>query len=329
MKNQTQIHTYLHHKFYRNLQDLKLNVNINPIIIAISGGQDSICLIKLLQDFKKYLKPLLKIEYIYIDHQWKNDSIYQVKHLSNFIKNMHEKIYVYQIKHITTSEKHARKLRYQLIIKHSIKYKKVTIMTAHTETDKIETFWLQIMRGTGINGATSLNKQIILDNGIQFLRPLINFKRADLYWFCRQFCLPIWSDITNYTYHINRNRLRNELIPYIKQYFQNNIEQQIQKFLDICQIDNEYIKQNAIKLYLMSRHSKNIALNYTLIKKQHIALQKRTLQIFFYHNLNIILYHDILNQLIRFIKEDMNTHNNTITIKRINLIIYRNWIYIS
>lgn len=319
--------TYLHKKFYENIHYLCKGRNSHSVIIAISGGQDSLCLIKLLQDFKKVHGHILEIDYIYIDHQWKQDSKKQIEHLVNFIDCMNEKIYIYQINSTIRSETEARKARYQLLANHSICYRKPVIMTAHTANDKIETFVNQMIRGTSIDGATSLTIYRILESNIQVWRPLINFTRIEINWLCRKYYLPIWSDMTNYSYWIYRNRIRNELLPYLKKYFQQNIEIQINKFLDSSRIDNEYIKQNAVKLYLVSRHNTSIAINYKLIKQQHVSLRIRTLQIFLYHNLNInINYHLIKG----FIKELNNVaeHKTKITFFNIHVYTYCNWIYI-
>nr|WCH58109.1 lysidine synthase [Cystoclonium purpureum f. stellatum] len=273
--------TYLHRKFYHKINKFLINHSTNAILIAISGGQDSLCLIKLVEDFNKRYNLILKITYIYIDHQWKKDSQKQINHLTNIIKTTNQNIIIYQIKNIFKSEIKARQTRYQILLKHALKYKYSSIITAHTKTDKAETFIQQIIRGTSLNGITSFNEQRKLHKNLYMQRPLLDFTRYEINWFCRKFKLPIWSDITNYEYKIPRNRLRNELIPYINRYFTTNIEAKINNFLNISNLENEYIKQNAIKLYLQSRHEINIALNYKLIHKQHIALQKRTLQIFF------------------------------------------------
>lgn len=327
MLNITNQTTHLHQKFYNNIRYLCKNYKLHSVIVAISGGQDSLCLIKLLQDFKKVYIHTLNIDYIYIDHQWKKDSKQQIEHLVNLINCMNEKIYIYQINNNITSETNARTARYQLLTHHSVYSRTPIIMTAHTLNDTIETFINQVIRGTGIDGATSLTIYRILESNIQIWRPLINFTRIEINWLCRKYYLPIWSDITNYSYYIYRNRIRNELLPYLKQYFQQNIEIQINKFLDSSRIDNEYIKQNAIKLYLISRHNKNIAINYTLIKKQHISLIIRTLQIFLYHNLNIKINYHLIRELIH--KLNKITENKTkIACCNIYLYIYYNWIYI-
>uniref|UniRef100_UPI00300395C9 tRNAIle-lysidine synthetase n=1 Tax=Anunuuluaehu liula TaxID=3049639 RepID=UPI00300395C9 len=325
--NKIQMYTYLHKKFYDAISTLLESKSVCSILIAISGGQDSLCLIKLMQDYVKKYKFKLHISYIYIDHQWKKDSKQQVEHLINLIKIRQEKIYIYQIQYITKSELEARNLRYQILIQHAKIYRYSIIMTAHTNTDKIETFLQQLIRGTSIDGATSLTNKRHLNQHIKIIRPLINFTRLDINWFCRKFMLPVWSDNSNYEYNINRNRLRNELLPYLNQYFFFNIEKQIHYFLTISDIENEYIKQNTIKLYLMSRHKTTLALNCLLLNKQHIALQARTLQIFVYHNFNKTFNRNILKKLIL----QVNTTNiNYSIIKWENLYLkkYDNWLYI-
>lgn len=318
--------TYLHKKFYINIQKLSKKQLIHSILIAISGGQDSLCLIKLIQYLKKYYIPSLIISYIYIDYQWKKDSQEQIKHLINIINNNGE-VNIYQVKEITISENKARNLRYKIIIRHALKYKHQIIMTAHTNTDTIETFLQQLMRGTSIDGATSLVDKRIISDKTELWRPLLNFKRIEISWFCRKYYIPIWSDITNYEYSIQRNRLRNEFIPYLKKYFCKDIDKKIDSFLNICKVENEYIKQNAIKLYLKSCHKYNMALKYSLLNKQHIALQSRTLQIFFYHNLNKCLPMKILKKIILKIHND-KIKPNTIQWNQVYIKIQNQWLYI-
>nr|YP_009296041.1 tRNA(Ile)-lysidine synthase [Schizymenia dubyi]AOM64976.1 tRNA(Ile)-lysidine synthase [Schizymenia dubyi] len=319
--------THLHQEFNQKiLQILEAN-QIQSVLVAISGGQDSFCLIKLIQDFQKIYNDFPQIEYIYIDHQWRKDCKYQIQHLINYISLIKSCIYIYQIKSLQNSEWQARQLRYQIITKHSQGNQATLILTAHSRTDKIETFFQQLMRGSSLEGITSLTLQRKLSTKKTLVRPLINTDRTDIQWFCRKFNLPIWSDITNYQYKVNRNRLRNEFIPYLKQYFMPNIEKKINSFIDLSYIENEYSKQNAIKLYILSRHKNNIALNYQLMNKQHLAIQVKTLHIFFYHH-----FHKSLEK---------NTRTNTSSCKnksiikhsllwgRLSICIENGWLYIS
>lgn len=72
--------------FEKILNQIVKKYNLNSLLIAISGGQDSICLIKLLEQFNKQKHFIKKIEYLYIDHQWKKDSKIQAEHLINYMK---------------------------------------------------------------------------------------------------------------------------------------------------------------------------------------------------------------------------------------------------
>lgn len=321
------MNTYIHKQFYRTIINLE---DFDSILIAISGGQDSICLIKLIEDFSNRYNLRTKIEYIYIDHQWKKDSKFQTQHLINYLKEKNHHLSIYQIQVTAYSELEARNLRYQLILQHAIKYDFSMIMTAHTKTDRIETFLQKLIRGTSLDGVIGLNYKRKISKNLQIIRPLIMITRMDLNWFCRKFALPIWSDHTNYYYNINRNRLRHELVPYLRKYHMQNIESQISQFIDYSKIDNEYIKQSTVKLYLLIRHSVNIAINYHILQKQHIAIQIRLLQIFFYHNFNKILNRIILDKLLDIINNnEIKKDVHIIQWNNLLINIYNNWVYIT
>nr|AYR06332.1 tRNA(Ile)-lysidine synthase [Renouxia sp.] len=314
--------TFLHNKFRSNLFTL-LQQNIH-VLLAISGGQDSLCLIKLFHDcFPNYNKYL---EAIYIDHQWKEDSIEHIKHIINFTNQIKVKLSIYQIKHLHFSETQTRVLRYKILVRHAQKYGYHQIILGHTQNDRIETFLQNLIRGTSIDGATSLNWIRKIDPTLSIIRPLLNFKRQEITWFCRQFHLPIWSDITNYNYNIKRNRLRYEFMPYLKQYFNPNIEESLSSFLDISHNDNTYIKESTIKLYMISKHKRLISLNINILKQQHITLQQRTLQLFYQYNFNKTIGKSILQKIIAIIN---NKNSIATTIYSNNLVIqYQNgWLY--
>nr|QCI04385.1 tRNA Ile-lysidine synthetase [Antithamnion hubbsii] len=319
---------YLHYEFLKNFYFKIQNSSINKIIIAISGGQDSICLIKLIESIQKSIHFNLKITYLYIDHQWKITSKIQIQHIVNYIKSYQDDIIIYQVKNLPYSETEARKYRYEIIFNHANNYNYELIITGHSLTDKIETCLQKIFRGTSLNGITSLNQDRYIKYKFHLYRPLLNISRHDIKWFCQYFCLPIWSDTTNYYYNIKRNRLRYELVPYLKNYFHPNIEKNINSFLHISNIDNEYIKQNVIKIYLWIRHKKNIAINHQILKKQHLAIQQRIIYLFFFHNFNLFINQEIIyNILVKVNQCNYIPDKISWTIKQI--YIEQKWLYIT
>lgn len=314
------MHTFLHKKLIYNLKK-HLNYKDN-LLIAISGGQDSLCLIKLLIDClnnKNY-----RLEAIYIDYQWQNNSIKHTKQLIHLTKKLAIKLSIYQIKSLTFSEKYARELRYQILIDHAIKYNFSKILLGHNKNDKIETFLHKLFRGTSIEGAIGLVWKRKITSRIYIIRPMLNFTKAEIEWFCRKFNLPIWSDITNYNYLITRNRLRYELIPYLKQYLNLNVIDSIYSFLDLSQVDNDYIKENTIRLYLKIKHHQLVSLNMNLLKQEHITLQKRSLQLFFQYNFNISIKQKTITNIINYSE---NKVSNILQTNNLVIQYKNNWLY--
>lgn len=276
------MHTFLHKKFKLNfVKFLKKN---EGFLIAISGGQDSLCLIKLIHECLRQDK--YKFEAIYIDHQWKKDSLKHSKHIINLIHQVNIPISIYQIKHLVFSEAEARTIRYQILIQHALQNNLTNIITGHNQNDQAETLIQNLIKGSGLDGITGLTIKRKINYNLSIVRPLLDFNREEIGWFCRKFCLPIWSDTSNYNYTIQRNRMRYELLPYLQKYFNPNISESINYFLYLCIDENEYIRENSIKLYIKSKHSKLASLNLNMLQKQHYALQKRTLQIYFHYHFN-------------------------------------------
>ena len=245
------MNTFLHKKFKINI--MKLLTQRRNSLIAISGGQDSLCLIKLIYDcFKNNMD---SFEAVYIDHQWQKDSFKHSKHLANILNKINIPITIYQIKQPTFSEVESRKIRYKILIQHAYNNNIKHIITGHNKNDQTETLLQNLIRSSSLNGITGFTSTKKLNSYISILRPLLNFDKAEIRWFCKKFCLPIWSDKSNYNYNIQRNRLRYELIPYLKKYFNPQIDESINAFVYTCRVDNEYIKENAIKLYIKSLNS--------------------------------------------------------------------------
>nr|CRF40064.1 tRNA Ile-lysidine synthetase [Laurencia snackeyi] len=301
-------------------------------IVAISGGQDSICLLNFIEHFQsryKNSKNNGNISYIYIDHQWRQDSYEQTIHIINYIRFIRRKIYIYQLPNTLLSEKLCRLYRYHLFTKHATKHNNKIIVTGHNETDKVETFLNNFFRGSGLQGTTSLVKQSRINDSIYLLRPLLNLRRNYIYWACKKFYLPIWSDNTNYKYQFERNRVRYELIPYLKKYFHKNIENNINLVLKNCYRDNEYIRQNTIKLYLIIKHPIYIAINHNKLRKQNFALQVKIMQLFCVYNLNFNPKHnEIVKILVRINKNQMCTFF-AIKLESLQMNVNTNWIYIT
>lgn len=208
------------------------------------------------------------------------------------------------------------------------KYK--AILTAHTKTDKIETFFINLLRGTTIEGISSLNLHKKLNYNLNLFRPLISQNRINIHFFCKKWLLPFWSDTTNYDQNIKRNRIRNEILPYFHKYFNSQLTYKLIKFLKTCYYDNEYIKQKVIKLYIHIASNYYTAINTKKLNKEHLSIQTRIIQLFIYHNFYLMLNPKKLLQIINHINTPNRKYFIPITIKWNNIYLYCNntWLYI-
>ena len=294
----------------------------NSILVAVSSGQDSLFLVELLSNYIN--RQNHKIIAVYIDHQWKKDSANHTNHIINLMRTKKIPIIIYQIKLLAISENSARKIRYKTLLKCAKVERCQIIMTGHNKNDKVETFLQNIMRGSGLNGVTNLTLQKQFSRKISILRPLIDTSRSEITRICRLLYLPIWSDVTNYNLEIKRNRLRHELIPYLQNYFNPQIENSLTRFIHLCQDEDEYLKENTLKLYLKTIHKFILCLNLNQLKSQHFILQKRVIKLFFYYHFHQQIKADLLKRILSLDKSKIKSFFflNTIIIYHYNGKIY-------
>nr|YP_010873121.1 tRNA Ile-lysidine synthetase [Nemalion vermiculare]WGV34348.1 tRNA Ile-lysidine synthetase [Nemalion vermiculare] len=318
------MHSFSHIKFITNLKQQTEFTTNSSILLAISYGQDSLCLLKLFLDLKKKYK--FKLGIIHIDHQWRDDTIQSTKHLVNMIKDFNINSYIYQLNPYHYSEIEFRNLRYQIFLDTANTYSYDYIATAHTATDKAETCIRNLFHSSNFDGLNSLLWLRSMSTSVKIVRPILNFTRAEVKWFCHYYILPIWFDYTNIYYKNYRNRLRHEIIPYIKHYYGNDIEIHINQLLDNIYLDSEYLRQSTLKVYLTIRHSSFIALNHTMLLQQHKALQARVLHLFFLHNTNLNVNYLFLMQLIVKVQEN---RKSILKYKDLSIKNNNNWLYLT
>lgn len=295
----------------------------SSILIAVSGGQDSLCLVKLFVDIQKLYN--LKLGIINIDHQWRQDTVINTKHLINILSSLKIRTHIYQIIPASYSESESREMRYQVLLQIAKRHSYAFIATAHSSTDQIETCLYNLMRGSDIDGLNSLVWNRSITNQIKLIRPLLNINRWEIGWFCRYFSLPVWSDTSNLCYAKDRNRIRQELVPYMQYHFQYNIENQVSRFLGHAYIDSEYIRQNSIKLYQRVKHPYFIAINYKVLVSQHPSLKRRVIQLFLLHNINSSLPYHLLNKIIFYLDTSLKFQ---IKYNGINIRNNIKWLYL-
>jgi|TARA_B110000240_G_scaffold184577_1_gene219344 tRNA(Ile)-lysidine synthase len=211
------------------------------ILIACSGGLDSVVLSRLFKELN-YNISLAHCNFSLRGKESDEDEKFVISlagMLSIPVFNKKFNTKAYKIKHKLSTQVAARKLRYQwfdeVCAGHSFDY----LATAHHLDDDLETFLINLSRGTGLKGLTGIP---VMNDKI--IRPFLNFPRADILYYAKEKNSTWREDSSNQTTDYLRNKLRIEVIPRLKEVDLNLLNgfQQTQKNLnESASLVNDYM----------------------------------------------------------------------------------------
>ena len=163
--------THLHAQLHRTLLHRQILPSHQRLLVAVSGGQDSLCLIKLLLDLQPKWGWNLGIAHC--DHRWRSDSEASANHVEQLAKNWGISYYLETASDIPKTEAAARQWRYQALTEIAIAHNYPYIVTGHTASDRAETLLYNLIRGSGADGLSALTwTRPLLDFGL----PILDFR---------------------------------------------------------------------------------------------------------------------------------------------------------
>jgi tRNA(Ile)-lysidine synthase len=270
--------TLLHARVHQTLKKRQLLPKNSKILMAVSGGQDSLCLSKLLLDLQAKWNWHLAIAHC--DHRWHSDAG-MAEWVKNIADNWQIDYYLQEAKSsLPETEAAARTWRYQSLIEIARKENFAYIVTGHTKSDRAETLLYNLIRGAGADGLSSLTWQRRLTPEIQLIRPILDLNRQETLAFCQQFKLPVWFDAVNHNLKYARNRIRQELIPNLQVNFNPQVENSLAQTAELLKADVEYLNTLAQELLKQVRSSDCHKLNRYLLQQQPLSLQRRAIRQF-------------------------------------------------
>ena len=274
----SQIHwTQLHSRLHQTLRQRSLLPKKARILIAVSGGQDSLCLGKLLLDLRSKWDWQLAIAHC--DHQWSTDMGIAAR-VSEVAETWQLPFFLKIANVIRETEAAARKWRYQALIEIAEEQDFQYVVTGHTKSDRAETLLYNLIRGAGADGLTALDWKRSLTPEIQLVRPILDIYRHETLEFCHQFDLPIWFDVVNENHKYARNRIRQNLIPYLQNNFNPQVENSLAQTAEILRADVEYLEATAQQLLQKVQTGASYQLNRLELSKSPLAIQRRVIRQF-------------------------------------------------
>ena len=205
-----------HDRLHRRLlQQPQLLPQGRPLLLAVSGGQDSMALLVLLQNLQRLHHWPLSLWHG--DHGWHPGSAVIAEELQAWCTQRGLVLRIDRApSNLARTEAAARRWRYDALDQ-AARRCNADGVTGHTASDRSETLLLQLARGTDLAGLAALRPVRSLSPGGPLLRrPLLGFSRSDTAAICRDLALPVWEDPSNQSAAFARNRIRAEVLPVLE-----------------------------------------------------------------------------------------------------------------
>lgn len=240
----------LEEKVKSTIKKYDLIKNGDNIVVGVSGGPDSMTLLNVLINLKENLN--LKITVAHINHMIRQEAEEETKYVQNFCKQRDIECFVKREKveelaknNKIGTEEAGRKLRYSFFEEVLEKVNANKIATAHTANDNSETVLMNIIRGSGTSGLKGIEP--IREN--KFIRPLIECTREEIEEYCEEKKLQPKIDKSNSENIYTRNKVRNMLLPYIKENFNPNIVNSLNRLSELAREENLFLEKKVEEAY--------------------------------------------------------------------------------
>ena len=250
----------------------------DKVVVGVSGGPDSICLLHVLYTLKQELG--IEIFVAHINHMIREAADSETQYVQNFCKKLDIKCFVKKenVTYLAKQQKKGteeigRQIRYEFFNEMLTEIDSNKIATAHNSNDRAETVILNILRGSGISGL----KGIEVMREQKYIRPLIDINRTDIEKYCKENGLNPRYDESNDENIYSRNKVRNIIIPYIKKEFNPNIIKTINRLSAVATEENEYIQKIVKKEYcqMATKENENIILDLKKFNDLELVIKRR------------------------------------------------------
>lgn len=250
----------------------------DKIVVAVSGGPDSMCLLHILLTLRKEYN--LELNVAHVNHMIRENAILDEEYVKDFCKNNNIQCFVKKADVLQVSkenkigtEEAGRKVRYEFFNEVLKKTSSNKIAIAHNKNDKVETILLNLIRGTGTYGLIGIEPK----NGV-YIRPLLEIEREEIEKYCEDENIKPRIDESNFENIYNRNKIRNVVIPYVKKEFNPNIINTISRLSDIVKDEENFLDNFVSEEYkkiVIEEKEDFIKLNLKEFNKLEIVIRKR------------------------------------------------------
>jgi tRNA(Ile)-lysidine synthase len=258
------------------------------LLVAVSGGPDSVCLLHTLVELREGLGITLHVAHL--NHKLRGaESEADARYVSRLTHRLgisatieEQDVKAYQKHKRISLEEAAREVRYTFLaqVAQSVGAKEAAL--GHTVDDHIETILMHLVRGTGIKGLQGLQPHTqwqLGGNSITIVRPLLQVSREETTNYCRQHRLKPRIDTSNLSLSPLRNRIRHQLLPLLRSY-NPQVTEALLRTARIAGDDLGFIDEQCLRLWaeIAQKQGNTVILDKQRLLKSPSALRRYLLR---------------------------------------------------
>lgn len=264
------------------------------VIVGLSGGADSVALLKVLVKLQSIFK--LKLYALHVDHALRKESRDDAEFAKRFANSLDIPIIIERHDVAALSkeagwslEEGARNIRYRCFYNMAVKFSINAIALAHTADDQAETVLMRLIRGAGLSGLSGIPVKRLLtneneissdlhegSNGTMIVRPLLNMKKTDVLEFIQHQGLAYCEDISNQDQQFMRNRIRHELLPLLERNYNPNMTGRLIQLAEQSRCDAAFLESTCDRLW--KRLAKTNETHTVMIQIPTLLRQSKSIQ---------------------------------------------------
>jgi len=263
--------------------------NNSKLLIAFSGGPDSVFALHFFHQFKNKYK--IELVAAHVNHNLRgNDSEQDQLFCENICNKLKIPIFIKYVdvkrfarKNNQSIEEAARNLRYNFFEEISNQEKVDYIITAHNSDDNTETILLNFIKGTGLSGLSG----IPIKRG-KIIRPILSLSKKEIVGFLELNKINFRIDKSNYENDFERNKLRNIVIPEIEK-INPSLNSTLRNFSNNISFINTFIQQKIEKLFkkFVKKNENQFIVNQKLFTREYVLISSLVIKKLFEDHLKI------------------------------------------
>ena len=301
-----------------------LNILNKTVVLAISGGPDSMLLLDIFLNLRNKLN--LNIVVAHVHHNLRKESDEEAEKLKEYCeknKLIFEMMKIDKYPNNKFSEDSARKIRYEFFDKTINKYNSDILFTAHHGDDLTEGILMRLTRGSTLKGYAGI-EMLSMSRGYKIARPLIYLAKSEILEILHKKNIEFSTDMSNEKDDYTRNRFRKYILPELKKE-NSKVHYKFIKFSETILLTDKYIQKETDRYYIKCVNNKKI-------KIDKFNRLERIIKIYLLEKYLKEIYGDEISRInsnhIEMIINNLHLKNNTkfnLPLNKIGIIEYNNF----